>query len=64
MSPRLGEMLYWMAYWIAHHSGDFGVAAVLQGGRREDWARRGRVLLMSVTLWLVGRVLRFISKEK
>lgn len=64
MSPRLGEMLYWMASWIAVTVAILGLAAVLQGGRREDWVGVVAFFSMSAAIWLIGRVLLFVSKEK
>jgi hypothetical protein len=64
MSPRLGEVLYWMACWIAVTVAILGIAAVMQGGRREDWIGTFAFFAMSFALWLIGRVILFLSREK
>ena len=62
--PRLGEVLYWMACWIAATVAILGIAAVLQGGRREDWVGTIAFFAMSAAIWLIGRVLLLVSREK
>ncbi len=64
MTPRLGEFLYWMACWIAVTVAILGIAAVLQGGRREDWIGTFAFLAMSCAIWLAGRVILFVSRDK
>ena len=64
MSPRLGELLYWMACWIAVTVAILGIAAVLQGGRKEDWVGVIAFFAMSGAIWLIGRCLLLVSKEK
>jgi hypothetical protein len=63
MKPRLGEVLYWMACWIAATVAILGIAAVLQGGRNEDWIGVAAFFAMSAAIWLIGRVLLFVSGE-
>jgi hypothetical protein len=64
MSPRLGEVLYWMACWIAVMVAILGVAAVAQGGRQEDWIGTAAFFAMSCALWLIGRFILFVSRDK
>lgn len=64
MSHRLGEVLYWMACWIAVTVAILGIAAVLQGGQRQDWVGVIAFLCMSGAIWLMGRVLLIVSKGK
>lgn len=64
MSPRLGEFLYWMACWIAVTVAILGIAAVAQGGRRENWIGTLAFLAMSCGIWIVGRIILFWSRDK
>jgi uncharacterized membrane protein len=53
-----------MACWIAVTVAILGIAAVLQGGRREDWIGTFSFLAMSCAIWLAGRVILFVSRDK
>jgi hypothetical protein len=53
-----------MACWIAATVAILGIAAVLQGGRREDWVGTIAFFAMSAAIWLIGRVLLLVSREK
>ena len=64
MSPRLGEVLYWMACWIAVTVAILGIAAILQGGRREDWIGTFAFLAMSCAIWIAGRLILLFSRDR
>jgi hypothetical protein len=53
-----------MACWIAVTVAILGIAAVLQGGQRQDWVGVIAFLCMSGAIWLMGRVLLIVSKGK
>jgi hypothetical protein len=53
-----------MACWIAVTVAILGIAAVMQGGRREHWVGAVAFFAMSATIWLIGRALLFVSREK
>jgi hypothetical protein len=53
-----------MACWIAVTVAILGIAAVLQGGRREDWVGVIAFFAMSGAIWLIGRCLLLVTKEK
>jgi len=53
-----------MACWIAVTVAILGIAAVLQGGRREDWVGVIAFFCMSGAIWLIGRCLLLVSKGK
>ena len=63
MSQRLGEVLYWMACWIAVMVSILGIAAMAAGGRRQDWTGTIAFFAVSAALWLFGRVLLLVSRE-
>jgi hypothetical protein len=64
MWPRLAELLYWMACWIAVMVSILGIAAMAAGGRRADWAGTIAFFSVSAAIWLFGRVLLLVSKGK
>jgi len=64
MSHRLGEVLYWMACWIAVTVAILGIAAVLQGGRREDWVGVIAFFAMSGAIYLIGNVILILSRRR
>ena len=64
MSPRLGELLYWMACWIAVMVAILGLTAFAMGGRREDWVGVIAFFVASGSIWIAGRILLFVSREK
>jgi len=61
--PRLGELLYWMACWIAAIVAILGVTAVVQGDRQ---SRIGVIafFIASAVIWLIGRAALFMSRNK
>jgi len=64
MSHRLGEVLYWMACWIAVIVSILGIGAMAAGGHPQDWVGVIAFLSVSAAIWLMGRVLLLVSKEK
>ncbi len=61
--PRLGELLYWMACWIAAIVAILGITAVVQGDRQ---SRIGVIafFIASAVIWLIGRAALFMSRNK
>ena len=61
--PRLGELLYWMACWIAAIVAILGIMAVIQGDRQ---SRIGVIafFVASAIIWVIGRAALFISRDK
>jgi len=64
MAPRLGEILYWMATWIAVMVALLGFAALAQGGDRQAWISVASFLVTAGTIWLIGRALLMFSRKK
>lgn len=64
MWPRLAELLYWMACWIAVMVSILGIAAMAAGGRAQDWVGVISFLAVSGAIWLFGRVLLMVSRGK
>ena len=46
---------------VAGRQGQQGAA---QGGRREDWIGTLAFLAMSCAIWVVGRAILFVSRDK
>jgi len=63
LMPRLGELLYWMACWIAAIVALLGIMAVVQGDRQ---SRIGVIAFFtaSAIIWLIGRAALFMSRNK
>ena len=61
--PKLGELLYWMACWIAAIVAILGITAIVQGDRQ---SRVGVIsfFVASGIIWLVGRAALFMSRDK
>ena len=61
--PKLGELLYWMACWIAAIVAILGIMAVIQGDRQ---SRIGVMAFFaaSAIIWLIGRAALFMSRNK
>jgi hypothetical protein len=61
--PKLGELLYWMACWIAAIVGILGIMAIVQGDRQ---SRIGVIsfFIASAIIWLIGRAALFVSRDK
>jgi hypothetical protein len=53
-----------MACWIAVMVSILGIGAMAAGGRTQDWVGVIAFLSVSVAIWLTGRVLLLVSKEK
>ena len=64
MAPRLGEILYWMATWIAVIVALLGIAALAQGGDRQGWISVASFLVTAGSIWLIGRVVLAFSRKK
>ena len=64
MAPRLGEILYWMATWIAAIVALLGIAALARGGDRQGWISVASFLVTAGTIWLIGRTLLIFSRDK
>lgn len=60
---KLGELLYWMACWIAAIVAILGITAIVQGDRQ---SRVGVIsfFVASAIIWLIGRAVLFMSREK
>ena len=60
---RLGELLYWMACWIAVIVAILGLAALVQ---RDQQSSVGVVafFVSSAIIWLIGRAVLFFSRDK
>ena len=61
--PKLGELLYWMACWIAAIVALLGIAAVAQGDR-QSWVGVIAFFVASTIIWLIGRVALLMSLDK
>lgn len=61
--PKLGELLYWMACWIAAIVALLGIAAVMQGDR-QSWVGVVAFFIASTIIWLIGRAALFMSRNK
>jgi hypothetical protein len=61
--PKLGELLYWMACWIAAIVALLGITAIVQGDRQ---SRVGVIsfFVVSAIIWLIGRALLLMSRDK
>ena len=61
--PKLGELLYWMACWIAAIVAILGVTALVQGDQQ---SRVGVIsfFVSSAIIWLIGRTVLFFSRNK
>jgi len=63
MAPQLGEFLYWAACWIAAIVALLGIAAWLTGSR-ESWVGVTTFVVVSVAIWVIGRVSLWVSAVK
>ena len=61
--PRLGELLYWMACWIAVIVAILGLAAVVQRDQ-QSWVGVVAFFVASAIIWLIGRTVLFMSRDK
>jgi hypothetical protein len=61
--PRLAELLYWMACWIAAIVAILGITAIVQGDRQ---SRVGVIsfFVASAVIWLIGRAVLLMSRNK
>jgi len=62
--PRLGELLYWMACWIAAIVAILGVNAIVQGGDRQSLVGVIAFFVTSGIIWLIGRALLLLSRDR
>jgi len=63
MSVRLAEFLYWMACWIAVIVAILGVAAIAQGDQ-QSWVGVISFFVASGIIWLIGRAVLLVSRDK
>ena len=61
--PKLAELLYWMACWIAAIVALLGLAAIAQGDR-QSWVGVIAFFVASAIIWLIGRALLLMSRHK
>jgi hypothetical protein len=61
--PKLGELLYWMACWIAAIVAILGVAAIAQG-EQQSWVGVIAFFIASGIIWLIGRAVLLMSRNK
>jgi hypothetical protein len=61
--PKLGELLYWMACWIAVIVAILGIAAIAQGDQ-QSWVGVVSFFVASAVIWLIGRAVLFVSRDK
>ena len=61
--PKLGELLYWMACWIAVIVAILGIAAITQNDR-QSWVGVTAFFVASAVIWLIGRAALFMSRNK
>jgi hypothetical protein len=61
--PKLAELLYWMACWIAAIVAILGIAAIAQGDQ-QSWVGVISFFVASAVIWLIGRAVLFVSRDK
>ena len=62
--PRLGELLYWMACWIAAIVAILGVNALIQGGDTQSVVGVIAFFITAGIIWLIGRAVLLLSRDK
>jgi hypothetical protein len=62
--PRLGELLYWMACWIAAIVAILGINALVQGGDTQSVVGVIAFFVTAGIIWLIGRAVLLMSRNK
>jgi hypothetical protein len=60
---RLGELLYWMACWIAAIVAILGLNALIQGGDTQSVVGVIAFFVTAGIIWLLGRVVLLMSRK-
>ena len=62
--PKLAELLYWMACWIAAIVAILGLNALVQGGDQQSVVGVIAFFVTAGVIWLIGRALLLMSRNK
>jgi hypothetical protein len=62
--PRLAELLYWMACWIAVIVAILGLNALIQGGDTQSVTGVIAFFITAGAIWLIGRAVLMMSRNK